>query len=175
MVLVSFFLAGSLLFMSAFDPLLLQPGDALGYRSHGFYGLLQAIKTWERAVGHIEVYVGENKTVGSRWPKGVRVYDFDTEDLTRVWRPVGGVDVDTAQKWFYGHAEGQKYDLLGQLVFYLAIHHGSRRRMWCSEFATRWYRAGRFQPFAPDWDADKTAPATFMVPPPKVFDLVWKA
>lgn len=161
--------------MSSFDPSILQPGDALGYRSRGFYGLLQAIKTWEREVGHVEGYAGGAITVGSRWPKGVQRYTFTSKDLTRVWRPVGHFDLEAAMVWFYSKAQGQGYDLLGQLVFYLAVNHGSPKRMWCSEFLTRWYRAGKFHPFALDWDADKTAPATFMVPPPAVFTEIWRA
>lgn len=161
--------------MSSFDPSILQPGDALGYRSRGFYGLLQAIKTWEREVGHVEAYIGRNLVVGSRWPKGVQLYDFDAKGISRVWRPVGEFDYERAMAWFYSKAQGQKYDLLGQMVFYLAVNHGSPRRMWCSEFLARWYRAGGFHPFNPAWDADKTAPATFMVPPPCVLEEVWRA
>lgn len=161
--------------MSKFDATVLLPGDALGYRSRGFYGLVQAIKTWERDVGHVEAYIGGNTAVGSRWPKGVQAYGFSAEDISRVWRPVGKFDLSSAMAWFYSKAKGQGYDLLGQMVFYLAIHHGSPRRMWCSEFLTRFYRSGGFHPFAPAWDADKTAPATFMVPPPCVFEEIWRA
>jgi len=38
-------------------------------------------------------------------------------------------------------------------------------RMMCSEFATRFYRAGGFEPFSMFEDADMVAPATFLVSP----------
>lgn len=110
--------------------------------------------------------------MASRYGTGVDFYPLDLNRLGAVLRPTKPFDMPEAMTWFYRTAKGQRYDLMGLLCFYLAKRQGSPRKMWCSEFATRFYRQGRFQPFAPWEDADHIAPAQFTQSPE--FQVVWK-
>lgn len=142
----------------------LKPGDCLLYAPCGFFGWLIALKTWNK-VSHVEVYVGNGKSVASRDGQGVGFYELRTKGLVRVLRPRGEFNISSALLWFFNFANGQKYDWKGILVFALAVSEGSRDRMFCSEFATRFYRAGGFHPFAENYDADHIAPAQFLQSP----------
>lgn len=142
------------------------PGDCLLYESRGLIGLVIRIKTWHRAT-HCEVYVGGGETVASRGPQdgtgGVGRYSLREDGLAHILRPVLPFDMDTALRWF-ATVDGQRYDLWGLLRFF-TIGHGKQDRMFCSEFATRFYRAGGLEPFQADEDADLIAPGTFLVSP----------
>jgi hypothetical protein len=142
------------------------PGDCLLYFSAGsFLDWVIAFKTWSK-VSHCEVYRGEGTSVASRNGLGVNLYPVRWEGLAWVLRwdaNCGGtMDVPRAMRWFFKHAQGQRYDWLGLLVFYLAVKQGAPNKMFCSEFATRFYRAGGFKPFSEETDADRVAPAQFL-------------
>lgn len=148
----------------------LQPGDCLLYRPSSFFGWLIAVKTWNW-VSHVEVYADNDRSVASRDGIGVNIYPFRNEQLTRILRPRWPFVFAEAMQWFYQEAQGQKYDWKGILVFTLAVRQGARDRMFCSEFSTRFYRAGEFHPFADDYDADRVAPANYLTSP--AFDEIW--
>lgn len=151
-------------------PLLdLRAGDLLLYRPSGLWGWIIAVKTWSR-FSHCEVYIGSNECVASR-ETGVNLYPLRMEGLGAVLRPYVPIDMPRATAWFYSHACGQKYDWLGLLCFTLAVKHGSRKRMFCSEFGTRFYRSGKVHVIAPHWDADRVAPGSFLMTP--AFEVVW--
>lgn len=151
-----------------FNRSLLQPGDCLLYRPASFFGWLIAVKTWNK-ISHVEVFSHRLGNVdwsyASRDGIGVNRYSFRTAQLSRVLRPNGLLNLNSAEGWFKIEARGQKYDWLGLLCFTLAVKQGSPNKMFCSEFATRWYRAAGFHPFADGYDADKIAPANFLVSP----------
>ena len=75
-------------------------------------------------------------------------------------RPRTHVDLWAAEQWFRD-VRGEGYDFKGLLCFWLAVREGSRRKMFCSEFALRWYRHATVQPFNPAQDADRTSPRDF--------------
>jgi len=135
-------------------------GDCLLYTPSGFFGWLIALKTWHK-VSHVEVYIGDGFAVASRDGKGVGIYNYRPDGLAAVLRPSGFYYHDGAMKWF-STVNGQKYDWKGILVFALAVKQGAKDRMFCSEFATRFYRAGGLEPFHPDEDADHIAPFQFL-------------
>lgn len=152
-------------------PLLdLRAGDALLYRPSDLVGWIIAVKTWAR-FSHVEVYVGNGMAVGSRFPEGVRSWDMRLDGLGAVLRPLHPPDLDCALQWFYTSATGQGYDLLGLLCFTLAVKRGHPRKMFCSEFATRFYRHGKVNVIAPHWDADRVAPGNLLMTP--AFEVVW--
>lgn len=94
--------------------------------------------------------------------KGVDIYPLNLEGLAAVAEPMGAFDVAAAMSWFYSKAQGQKYDLLGLFNFYRRMQRvENMKRMWCSEFLTRWYRSGGFHPFNSECDADMISPAQF--------------
>lgn len=149
----------------------LRPGDCLLYWGNSLFDWAIAIKTWNK-IAHVEVYRGKGENLASRNGIGVSNYPLRISGLAYVLRPGSPFDLEKANVWFY-KVKGQKYDWLGLLCFTLAVRQGSPNKMFCSEFATRLYRAGGFKPFADAYDADLIAPAQFLQSP--AFDPVWKA
>ena len=147
----------------------LQPGDCLLYRPNNLFGWLIAIKTWTR-VSHVEVYAGGDTSVASRDGLGVNRYAVRMENLGCILRPHQPFSLLAGLAWFDG-VRGQKYDWLGLLCFTLAVNQGAKDRMFCSEFATRFYRKCGLTPFSLETDADTIAPAQFLQSP--AFDMVW--
>jgi len=139
-------------------------GDCLLYHGNSLFDGIIYLKTWS-SVCHVEVYRGEGISVAARNGVGVNYYPLRIKGLAHVLRPKESFDKAMANAWFYSSARGQGYDWMGLLVFYLAVKRGSKDKMFCSEFATRYYRAGGFDPFNPDYDADRVAPAQFLQSP----------
>lgn len=149
----------------------LQNGDALLYTPSGIFGWIIAMKTWHK-VSHVEVYSGDGFSVASRDGEGVGIYNYRADGLCAVLRPNGFYHHEAAMRWF-DTVDGQKYDWKGILVFSMAVRQGAQDRMFCSEFATRLYRAGGLEPFQTDEDADHIAPFQFLTSPR--FDRIWAA
>ena len=146
----------------------LQPGDCLLYKPSGLFGWLIALKTWNR-MSHVEIYAGNGNSVASRDGVGVGMYPTRYYHLAKVLRPVQPLQLDAAHV-FFAKSDGQKYDWKGILCFTLAVAQGAKDRMFCSEFATRWYRAAGLPLFG-NYDADHIAPAQFLMTDD--FDEVW--
>lgn len=70
----------------------LQPGDVLLYRPVGIYGLVIWAKTWH-PIAHVEVYVGDGRSVASRDGLGTGVYPLRLSELAVVCRPHVPIDV----------------------------------------------------------------------------------
>jgi hypothetical protein len=154
-----------------FDTSELKPGDCLCYSPKGFFGWLTAIKTWN-SVAHVEVYAARGLSVASRNGIGVNAYPFRHSQLCYVLRPNEDFDFEMAYSWFAHHAVGQKYDWLGLLCFASIRKHGDRNKMFCSEFATKFYAAGGFHPFRAQYPADHISPAQFIQSGD--FEVIWK-
>lgn len=144
----------------------LLPGDCLLYERTPFvkspigwfFGLVINIKTWSR-FSHVEIYAGNGKAFASRDGVGVGFYDLRVDELVEVRRPSAlHYDHQKGVKWFET-VRGQEYDWLGLLCFTLAVRQGAHDRMFCSEFAVRYYRKSGLEVLNPDDDADKAAPA----------------
>jgi hypothetical protein len=136
----------------------LKPGDALLYRGKGFVSWFIRVKTWS-PVNHVEVYVGEGAVITARG-NGSRVFPFTEEGLVEVWRPLHPLDLPAAMRWFYAAANGQKYDKWGLFRFF-TLGRQSTDKQFCSELATRFYRAAGFDPFTKETDADLVSPGMF--------------
>jgi len=148
----------------------LQPGDALLYFRHNFFSWLVALKTWTK-VAHIEIYQGNGNTYASRDGIGVDAFHLQLDGLAAVVRPKQSLDWKAANLWFETHARGQSYDWLGLLCFTLARRRGENGKMFCSEFATRFYRAAGLEPFNPRWPAVRVPPSFFLATP--AFEVIW--
>jgi len=149
----------------------LQPGDALLYytgddlsapRWGRLFAKLVYLKTWRR-VSHVAVYIGGGRTVEAR-AEGVGIYEVKWDNLVAHLRPDGPIDITAAMAWFNSEASGQRYDFLGLFRFF-TLGKQSTDKQFCSELATRWYRAGGFEPFTSDVDADLTCPGDFLYTP----------
>lgn len=142
----------------------LRPGDCLLYRAKGIYGLLISLKTWH-AVAHCEAYLGAGQSVASRDGIGVGQYPLREAQLWYVLRPqMPPFAVFPAQVRFEREWRGQGYDWCGLLRFAWRAEVSTLRfnnKQFCSEFLTRWYRAGGLDPFNHE-DADAIAPSTFL-------------
>ena len=138
----------------------LKPGDVMLYRGTGVFSALIRFKTWSK-YSHCEVYEGEGGVVASRDSIGVGRYPFRHEGLSLVVRPKQAFDATTATAWFET-VNGQGYDWLGLMAFFVAKWQGRENgRMFCSEMAVRFLRAGGVEPFSPEADADAISPGEF--------------
>jgi hypothetical protein len=102
---------------------------------------------------------------------GVNAYPLRHDGVAAVVRPQEPLDFEEADSWFTATARGEGYDWLGLLCFTLAVKRGARDTMFCSEFATRFYRRAGLEPFNPRWPADRVPPCFFLVSP--AFRTVW--
>lgn len=150
---------------------LLQPGDCLLYAPKGIFGAIIKFKNWHE-VAHVEVYVGDGRSVASRDGIGVGLYPWRDAQLAYILRPELPLDWYAFWKWFMT-VNGQKYDWLGLLRFtwFRSIPAGKNDKMFCSEFVARAYRALGAKVFADGEDADAIAPFQFLTSP----NLKWVA
>ena len=153
-----------------FNPAILQPGDAILYFKNSFFGWMIALKTWTK-VAHVEIYRGNNTSFASRDGLGVDQYRLRLDGVAAILRPKTSLDFATADLWFQSYAKGQPYDWLGLLCFTLTRRRGEKNKMFCSEFATRYYRKAGLVPFNPQWHADRVPPSFFLVSP--AFYVLW--
>lgn len=149
----------------------MKPGDCLLYTPTGVFGIAIAIKTWH-SISHCECYVGQGQSVASRDGIGINQYPWRNTQLGYILRPNRPFNLGAAMDWFQG-VRGEKYDWMGLLRFgwraKYVPHCLTDNKMFCSEFLTRFYRAGGMDPF-PREDADAIAPFQFESNP--LFDLV---
>lgn len=141
-----------------------RPGDCLLYRPRGVFGWIIAVKTWHR-IAHVEVAIGDGEAVASRDGVGVGRYPLRLEDLAYILRPRAPFNLSAALRWF-ATVDDQRYDWVGLMRFVLVgsvAKVANNRAQFCSEFATRFYRAGALEPFHASEDADAIAPATFLL------------
>jgi len=156
------------------SPIALQPGDTLVYGRADLLDLAIELKTWSAAC-HVEIYAGDGMSFASRNGLGVDRYKYRAEQLIAVRRvPLDSrFEFAEAEQWFQDDARHQKYDWLGLLCFTLAVKQGSPNKMFCSEFWKHFYHHGGYEVIAPEWPADKTAPAQCLQTP--ALQTVWLA
>jgi hypothetical protein len=140
----------------------IEPDDCLLYAPKGIFGRLVAYKTWHR-ISHCECYMGNGYSVASRDGKGVNTYNIRLTEVVYVLRPNEPFNRMKAYDWFIDKANGQKYDWWGLLRFVWTkkVSKAGDDKMFCSEFLTRFYRAGGLQVFNHE-DADAIAPFQFL-------------
>lgn len=149
----------------------LRVGDVLLYSGTGLFSRLIRLKTWSK-YSHVEVYVGDGESVASRDGIGVGLYQIRLDQLRAILRPSSDFRAVDALKWF-ASVEGQGYDWSGLFAFTAAKWQGRENgKQFCSEFATRFLRAGGVDPFN-GYDADGIAPGEFRKSP--ALTLVWCA
>lgn len=149
-------------------------GDTLLYDGSGLISALIRLKTWA-PVSHVEVYAGASEDGGrvrhwayaARMEDGVRLYPFEPEGLAVILRPAPWVA--SRFRWlravrYAESAIGQPYDYWG-LVRFFRRGQETRHSQFCSEFATRFYRAGGLEPFARDYPADLVSPGMYLASP----------
>lgn len=137
----------------------LRPGDCLLYKPSSVFGTIIKLKTWH-AISHVEIYDGTGWSWASRDGVGVNRYPVRT-DYIGVWRPTPALNLVAAD--LYGHSMiGTPYGWPELLAFVGITVKG--KGVFCSEFATLWYRAAGFDPF-PGENAIDVAPFEFSINP----------
>jgi hypothetical protein len=145
-------------------PIPLKSGDLLLFDRPGWANWLIKIKTWSR-VSHCEVVWTDASTLASRNGIGVGCYQLDLAGLCYILRPVPPLDLAAGYRWFETRANGADYDWLGLLSFVVAKWQRKLSRnaaMFCSEFATGFYRACGFDPFGPLVETAAVAPGSYL-------------
>jgi len=147
----------------------LRPGDLLLFNRNGFFNKVIRIKTWSH-ISHVEVFGhrvnGDSTVYASRNGEGCGYYYMDTDGLAQIIRPTGKFSIKAAEDWFNREQIWtQGYDYFGLLNFMYARVVGKRNgRMFCSEFAARFLRAGGLDVFG-DMDADTISPRDYLILP----------
>lgn len=140
----------------------MNPGDCLLFSRKTIFDRVVSLKTWS-SYTHVEIYIGNNKTVASRNGKGCAVYSQDLTGLGLILRPVKEVNIEKAMIWFWRYANGRPYGWIDLLRFVLI--NIPTKGLICSELATMWYRAGNFDPFSSSIFAGDIAPSDFRKSP----------
>lgn len=136
---------------------ILLPGDVLLFDHAGFFNAIIKFKRGEK-YSHVEIFDGGDHTWASRNGQGVAYYPLSLDGLAAIYRTKEPLDLVSAEQWFKT-VDGQKYDWVGLLSFAWARFQGRENgKMFCSEFATRFLRAGGVELFSPDTDADAVSP-----------------
>lgn len=124
----------------------IQPADVLLYSAWiPASDWLIKLHTGSRIV-HVEV-VSKPTVVGSARFRGVNWYPFEPANLAYILRPTQPVDMRAADTWF-NTVRGQSYGYLGLLGYFNADLQTDSGSWSCSKLATRYLRAGAFDPFA---------------------------
>jgi hypothetical protein len=155
----------------AVRPSALRPGDILLYEGRGVFSAAIRLKTWSH-ISHVEIADYCGTAVASRDGLGVGRYPLRYEGLVCVMRVPADFNLEKARAWF-ATVDGQRYDWLGLAAFLgTGLQGWSNNRQFCSEFATRYLRAGGINLFH-GWDADGIAPGEFRKQ--TIPEVVWEA
>ena len=136
----------------------LQPGDMILYYESCPLDWVIVEKTGSAPpVGHVEVYAGNNQSMAAR-AEGVNCYPLRLDHVVCSRRPKDELNFAAGLRWFNGIAKGQAYDLRGLLCFTALVKAGTPGDMFCSEFATNFYRWSMIELFNPSQPADHVSP-----------------
>lgn len=136
---------------------LLLPGDILLFDRGGLFSAIIKFKRGEK-YSHVEIFDGGDHTWASRNGIGVNYYPLDLNGIAAIYRTRKPLDLVKADAWSET-VEGQGYDWVGLLSFAWAQFQGRENgKMFCSEFVTRFCRAGGVNLFSAETDADAVSP-----------------
>lgn len=149
----------------------LMPGDILLYGGSGLVDRLIQFRTWSD-VSHIEIYVGEGRSVASRNGIGVGLWDRRLDGLRRVYRVKAGVvfDLEKSVAWFKT-VDGTGYGWFDLLRFYLI--NVPTKKLICSEFADLFFRNGGLPLFNTNYPEGAVCPGDFEKISDLVVDELW--
>lgn len=142
----------------------LKIGDCLLYSGNSPLSWLIKIKTWNK-ITHCEMYFVNGTSTASRDGIGTGVYPFRDKGLIKVLRPIIPFDSIKLVE-FINNTDNQPYDWFGLLRFVWIgkVPFGNNKKMFCSEYMVRAYRAAGLEMFN-KVDADTIAPWMFELLP----------
>lgn len=174
--------------MIANIPTDLQPGDILLYNSGDISDAIIRWKEGDPDTAHVEVYIGDGKSVASRNGIGVKdIYDFRPAGLVHVRRPGGSATCDQANR-APTVGEGEGFDLSSAMEWFAMVKGAPygwgdigadagliekpedawirpevllKTGMDCSHFASLFLLAGSRGQFDPAFDARRITPRDF--------------
>ena len=139
----------------------LKPGDCLLYSMPDIVDWAIEFHT-AGPVAHVEVYVGEpQQAVASRNGIGVGKYPLRVDGLAAVLRPKDPFDLTAAMAWFET-VNGYGYDFAGLLSSLTPDTVTVPGHLFCSAFATLFYRAGAFDAANAECPPNKVWPVDFL-------------
>jgi len=148
----------------------LRPGDILEYNAPDPTDALIDLGT-ASDVAHIEIYHGYGLSVASRNGIGVNIYQFRSDGLKYVRRPVRVFNLTLADAWFYDGIKGLPYGFAGLLEFVNVDI--PCKGLICSTLADLYLKAGMCPMFADDFPAGKASPRDFKLT--REAATIWKA
>jgi hypothetical protein len=141
----------------------LEPGDILLYGGRDLVSRLIQFRTWSD-VSHIEIYVGDGRSVASRNGIGVNKYPLRIAGLRRVYRSKqrlmlhGFFDFEKSMAWF-ATVSGKPYGWADLLRFYLI--NVRTQGLICSEFADLFFRNGGLPLFNTNYPEGAVCPGDY--------------
>ena len=135
----------------------LQPGDILLYGGSDLVSRLIQFRTWSD-VSHIEIYVGDGRSVASRNGIGVGKYPLRLDGMRRVYRVGVAFDFEKAMRWF-AMVQGTKYGWADLLRFYLIDV--PTIGLICSEFGDLFFRNGTLPLFNTNYPEGAVCPGDY--------------
>jgi hypothetical protein len=140
----------------------LEPGDILLYGGNGLVDRLIQFRTWSD-VSHIEIYVGEGRSVASRNGIGVGKYPLRIAGLRRVYRiklfaGFAQFDFNKSMAWF-ATVDGTGYGWFDLARFYLI--NIPTKKLICSEFADLFFRNGGLPLFNTNYPEGAVCPGDY--------------
>jgi hypothetical protein len=147
----------------------LQAGDILLYGGTDAVSRLIQFRTWSD-VSHIEVYVGEGRSVASCNGIGVGKYPLRIQGLRRVLRPTVALDLTDGLKWF-DSVNGTPYSWADLLRFYLIDV--PTKGLICSEFGDMFFKACGLPLFNTDYPEGSVCPRDFEIVSSLLVKQIW--
>ncbi len=153
----------------------LMPGDILLYGGRDLVSRLIQFRTWSD-VSHIEIYVGEGRSVASRNGLGVGKYPLRIVGLRRVYRATIGAltypqfNFENCMAWF-ATVDGTPYGWADLLRFYLI--NVPTKGLICSEFADLFFRNGGLPLFNTNYPEGAVCPGDYEKISDLLVDELW--
>lgn len=141
---------------------LILPGDILLYDKKGIGNTIIKFVRGEK-YSHVAIASRAGKMMEARQWQRLDEVPIRTEGLAAIYRTKNQIDFEAGYHWFLTRAKGQKYDWIGLLSFKFAKLQGRNNgKMFCSEFAHRFFKKISYHLFAEDMDSDAVSPG--MIP-----------
>ena len=152
--------------INEFPPL--EPGDILLYGGTDLVSRLIQFRTWSD-VSHIEIYVGDGRSVASRNGIGVGKYPLRIAGLRRVYRPVP-FNLADSLAWF-ATVDGTCYGWADLLRFYLIDV--PTKGLICSEFGDLFFLHGGLPLFNTNYPAGAACPGDYEKISDRLVSEIW--
>lgn len=148
----------------------LKPGDVLLYGGGDLVSRLIQYRTWSD-VCHIEIYVGDGRSVASRNGIGVGKYPLRVLGLRYVFRPQLPLDIERGLRWFWT-VNGTPYGW-GDLGRFYLLDIPTKGKI-CSQFGDEFMQACGLPLFNLDYPDGAVCPRDYQTVSSLLLKQIWK-